>query len=155
MSDYFATVEWRRHSQNFLDRQYSRAHEWQFEGGVVVPASSSPHIVPVPMSVADNVDPEEAFVASISSCHMLFFLDFASRKKLIVEQYTDKAVGTLAIGPNGKQMMTEVVLKPEVIFVGERPSAEVLKALHHQSHEACFIANSVLTDVRIDEAFLV
>ncbi|MEO9275168.1 OsmC family protein [Marinomonas sp. 5E14-1] len=153
MSEYFATVEWKRYSQNFLNRQYSRAHEWKFEGGVVVPASSSPHIVPIPMSVADNVDPEEAFVASISSCHMLFFLDFASRKKLIVEQYIDKAVGTLAIGPNGKQMMTEVVLKPEVIFVGERPSPEILKALHHQSHEACFIANSVLTNVRVDEVF--
>lgn len=155
MSEYFATVEWKRHSQDFLSRKYSRAHEWAFEGGVVVPASSSPHIVPVPMSIADNIDPEEAFVASISSCHMLFFLDFASRKKIIVDQYTDRAVGTLAIGANGKQMMTEVVLKPDVTFVGERPSPEVLQKLHHQSHEACFIANSVLTHVRVDDAFCV
>lgn len=155
MSEYFATVEWKRHSQDFLSREYSRAHEWKFEGGVVIPASSSPHIVPVPMSIADNVDPEEAFVASISSCHMLFFLDFASRRKLIVDQYTDKAVGTLTIGSNGKMMMTEVVLKPDVTFVGERPSAQVLQELHHQSHEACFIANSILTDVRVDDAFCV
>ncbi|WP_191602064.1 OsmC family protein [Marinomonas algicola] len=153
MSDYFATVEWKRDSQLFSDKKYSRAHEWRFEGGVVVPASSSPHIVPLPMSVADNVDPEEAFVASLSSCHMLFFLDFASRKKLIVEQYTDQAMGTLAIGPNGKQMMTEVVLRPIVTFFGEKPSSETLKELHHQSHEACFIANSVLTTVRVDEAY--
>ena len=155
MSEYFATVEWNRHSDDFLSRKYSRAHEWQFEGGVTVPASSSPHIVPLPMSVAENIDPEEAFVASISSCHMLFFLDFASRKKLIVDQYTDNAIGTLAKGPNGKQMMTEVVLRPAVVFMGERPSPEILKELHHQSHEACFIANSVLTEVRVDEAFCV
>lgn len=107
------------------------------------------------MSVAENVDPEEAFVASISSCHMLFFLDFASRKKLIVDQYTDKAMGVLARGPNGKQMMTEVVLRPTVTFVGERPNSEGLKELHHQAHEACFIANSVLTDVRVDDTFCV
>ena len=106
MSEYFATVEWKRGSQLFSDKKYSRAHEWQFEGGVIVPASSSPHIVPVPMSVAENVDPEEAFVASISSCHMLFFLDFASRKKLIVDQYTDKAMGVLARGSNGSSITT-------------------------------------------------
>uniref|UniRef100_A6VSC0 OsmC family protein n=1 Tax=Marinomonas sp. (strain MWYL1) TaxID=400668 RepID=A6VSC0_MARMS len=155
MSEYYATVEWKRGTQLFSDKKYSRAHEWQFEGGVVVPASSSPHIVPLPLSVAENVDPEEAFVASLSSCHMLFFLDFASRKKLIVDQYTDKAIGTLALGANGKQMMTEVILRPTVTFVGDRPSSEEIKALHHQSHEACFIANSVLTNVRVDEAFCV
>ncbi|NVK71997.1 MAG: OsmC family protein [Oceanospirillaceae bacterium] len=155
MSEYYAKVEWKRGTQSFLDKKYSRAHEWQFEGGVVVPASSSPHIVPLPMSVAENVDPEEAFVASLSSCHMLFFLDFASRKKLIVDQYTDNAIGTLALGSNGKQMMTEVILRPTVTFVGDRPSPEEIKALHHQSHEACFIANSVLTNVRVDEAFCV
>ncbi|QUX94184.1 peroxiredoxin [Marinomonas sp. CT5] len=155
MSEYYAKVEWKRGTQSFLDKKYSRAHEWQFEGGVVVPASSSPHIVPLPMSVAENVDPEEAFVASLSSCHMLFFLDFASRNKLIVDQYTDNAIGTLALGANGKQMMTEVILRPTVTFVGDRPSSEEIKALHHQSHEACFIANSVLTNVRVDEAFCV
>ncbi len=155
MSKYFAIVEWKRRSDDFLSRKYSRAHEWQFEGGVVVPASSSPHIVPVPMSVADNVDPEEAFVASLSSCHMLFFLDFASRKNIVVDQYTDNAIGILEKGTNGKMMMTEVVLRPTVTFVGERPSAEVLKDLHHQSHDACFIANSVSTNVRVDDAFCV
>lgn len=155
MSEYRASVEWKRYSQDFLSRKYSRAHEWKFEGGVVIPASSSPHIVPVPMSMADNVDPEEAFVASISSCHMLFFLDFASRHKFIVDQYTDNAVGTLAIGENGKQMMTEVVLKPEVTFSGERPSRQKQQEWHHHSHDACFIANSIRTHVRVDAAFCV
>lgn len=150
MSEYFATAAWERGAQNFIDKQYSRAHEWQFEGGVVVPASSSPHIVPIPLSVAENVDPEEAFVASVSSCHMLFFLDFASRKKLVVDSYLDRAVGTLAVGESGKIMMTDVVLKPEVIFVGEQPSRELLEELHHLSHEHCFIANSLLTKVRVD-----
>ncbi|MCV2401811.1 OsmC family protein [Marinomonas sp. C2222] len=150
MSEYFARVVWERGSQNFIDKKYSRAHEWQFEGGVVVPASSSPHIVPIPLSIAENVDPEEAFVASVSSCHMLFFLDFASRKKLVVDHYIDRAIGTLAVGESGKMMMTEVVLKPEVTFVGEEPGRELLEELHHLSHEHCFIANSLLTKVRVD-----
>lgn len=150
MSKYFATVEWLRGEQKFLDRKYSRGHEWRFDGGVVVPASSSAHIVPIPMSVADNVDPEEAFVASLSSCHMLFFLDFASRAGLAVDRYTDQAVGTLAKDQHGRLSMTEVILRPAIVFVDQQPSAEQVAELHHQAHTACFIANSVHTDVRIE-----
>lgn len=156
MAEYYATVEWLRHGADFLDRKYSRGHEWLFDGGVVVPASSSPHIVPVPMSVAANVDPEEAFVASLSSCHMLFFLDFASRAGLIVERYTDPAVGIMAKDDNGRLAMTRVVLRPRVVFVCAEDSAdaavthEQLAKLHHQAHEACFIANSVRSEVVLE-----
>ncbi len=150
MSQYYATIKWSRGEQNFLDRKYSRGHEWQFSGETVVAASSSPHIVPVPMSIADHVDPEEAFVASLSSCHMLFFLDFASRDHLIVNEYIDQAVGTLSKNANGKLAMTEVVLKPHITFQGEQPGLQQIQHLHHLSHEACFIANSVLTKVSVD-----
>ncbi len=150
MSEYFATVDWQRHGQDFLSHTYSRRHEWLFDGGVVVPASSSPHIVPVPMSVAENVDPEEAFVASLASCHMLFFLDFASRAGWIIDRYVDQVVGTLAKDAQGRMAMTEVVLRPKVCFGGEQPSAEALLKLHHRAHDACFIANSVKTDVRCE-----
>lgn len=149
MSEYYATIEWQRQNQNFLDRKYSRAHEWQFDGGFTVPASSSPHIVPLPLSVASNVDPEEAFVASISSCHMLFFLDFASRDHLIVDSYTDHAIGTLAKDAHGRLAMTEVILNPNVIFDEEQPDKEHIVSLHDKAHHACFIANSVLTEIKI------
>lgn len=145
MSEYFATVDWQRQGQDFLGHSYSRRHEWLFDGGVVVPASSSPHIVPVPMSVAENVDPEEAFVASLASCHMLFFLDFASRAGWIVDRYVDQAAGTLAKDDQGRMAMTEVVLRPKVSFSGLKPDNKVLQELHHRSHDACFIANSVRT----------
>lgn len=150
MSEYFATVDWQRAGQDFPGRRYSRGHDWLFDGGVTVPASSSPHIVPVPMSVEANVDPEEAFVASLASCHMLFFLDFASRAGFIVDRYTDKAMGTLAKDDQGRLAMTEVVLRPNVVFSGNRvPDADAISRLHHQSHEACFIANSVRTEVSV------
>lgn len=151
MSEYYATVDWQRAGQDFLGRRYSRGHDWLFDGGVTVPASSSPHIVPVPMSVEANVDPEEAFVASLASCHMLFFLDFASRAGFVVDRYVDQAVGTLARDEQGRLAMTEVVLKPRVIFSGDtQPDAEQLDHLHHQSHDACFIANSVRTEIRVE-----
>ncbi|MFQ5546586.1 MAG: OsmC family protein, partial [Acidiferrobacterales bacterium] len=95
MSEYTATIEWQRDGQDFLSNKYSRGHTWTFDGGVEVPASSSPHVVPVPMSVAANVDPEEAFVASLSSCHMLWFLAIAAKRKFVVDSYIDNAVGTL------------------------------------------------------------
>ncbi len=147
MSEYFATVDWQRQGQDFLSHTYSRRHEWLFDGGVVVPASSSPHIVPVPMSVAANVDPEEAFVASLASCHMLFFLDFASRAGWVVDRYVDQAIGILAKDDQGRMAMTEVVLRPKVSFTGPKPDTETLQRLHHHSHDACFIANSVRTFV--------
>lgn len=147
MPEYYATVTWQRDKQNFLDRKYSRGHDWTFDGGITVPASSSPHIVPLPMSVETNVDPEEAFVASLSSCHMLFFLDFASRARLTVNSYTDQASGILAKDADGKLAMTEVTLCPVVVFEGEQPAKEEITKMHHQAHDVCFIANSVRTKV--------
>lgn len=153
MSEYIATVDWQRKGQDFLSHKYSRGHEWLFDGGVVVPASSSPHIVPVPMSVTANVDPEEAFVASLASCHMLFFLDFASRAGWVVERYVDQAMGTLAKDDSGRQAMTDILLRPEVRFAGPGPDDEGLHELHHRAHKACFIANSVKTQVRCEPSF--
>ncbi len=149
MSEYFAKVQWKKDpSENFIDNQYSRGHEWLFDGGVTVAASSSPHIVPLPYSVEENVDPEEAFIASLSSCHMLFFLSIAAKRKYIVDSYEDNAVGVMEKDKNGKMAMTQVILKPYVNFSGDRvPTMEQLEKLHHQSHEQCFIANSVKTKV--------
>ena len=148
MSEYFSTVVWERNDQVFTDNQYSRGHLWKFDGGAEVNASASPHIVPLPYSVEENVDPEEAFVASLSSCHMLFFLSIAAKKKFVVEQYVDNAVGIMEEGADGKMLITKVILRPEVIFTGEKqPTFEQLGKMHHQSHDLCFIANSVKTEV--------
>jgi organic hydroperoxide reductase OsmC/OhrA len=150
MANYTATIEWQRNGANFQDRKYSRAHRWLFDGGAAVPGSSSPHVVRVPMSDPAAVDPEEAFVASLSSCHMLWFLDLASRANLIVEDYRDVATGTMAKNAEGKLAMTLVVLSPEVAFAGRQPTAEEFSRLHHQAHEECFIAASVKTEVRCE-----
>ena len=148
MSEYRATVRWSRREAVFTDNRYSRGHAWQFDGGVEVPASSSPHVVPLPWSVAAAVDPEEAFVASLSSCHLLWFLSLAAGQKWVVESYRDEAIGTLAKNADGKLAMTRVTLRPEVVFGGERqPSAAEVIDLHHRAHEECFIANSVKTEV--------
>ncbi|MFN3880476.1 MAG: OsmC family protein [Nitrincola lacisaponensis] len=149
MSEYFALVKWTRgKGEPYIDNQYSRGHVWEFDGGVSVPASSSPHVVPLPYSVAANVDPEEAFVASLSSCHMLFFLSIAAKKRYVVESYTDDAIGIMEKDQSGKISMTKVTLRPKVVFAGDRiPSREDLEKIHHMSHEQCFIANSVKTEV--------
>ncbi len=148
MSEYTATVQWLRGEQDFLSNRYSRGHEWIFDGGVRVPASASPHIVPLPYSVVENVDPEEAFVAALSSCHMLFFLYLAARRGFVVDSYTDNAIGLMAKNDNGKLAMTEVRLRPKVEFSGETiPAYSELEEMHHISHDECFIANSVKTDV--------
>jgi organic hydroperoxide reductase OsmC/OhrA len=150
MSTYTATISWKRNGEVFTDNRYSRRHEWQFDGGVRLAASSSPAVVPR-YSDASAVDPEEAFVASLSSCHMLTFLFLAAAKKFTVDSYVDEALGTLAKNDRGKLAITEVVLRPRVIFSGDRrPSREELDELHHKAHEECFIANSVLTDVRCE-----
>jgi len=131
----------------FIDKRYSRRHEWRFDGGVRLVASSSPAVVPR-YSDASAVDPEEAFVASLSSCHMLTFLLLAADKKFTVDSYVDEALGTLAKDDRGKLAMTKVVLRPKVIFSGDhRPSREALEELHHRAHEECFIANSVRTEI--------
>ncbi|MBY4676486.1 OsmC family protein [Marinobacterium arenosum] len=147
MSEYFATVTWQRDDQPFTDNRYSRGHSWQFDGGLTVPASSSPHVVPLPMSVEVNVDPEEAFVASLSSCHMLFFLAFAAKQKLVVDSYIDQAVGLMEKGDDGRVRMTRVTLRPQISFSGTQPARAVLEQLHHQAHEHCFLANSVTCEL--------
>ncbi|MEZ5833968.1 MAG: OsmC family protein [Dongiaceae bacterium] len=146
---YHATVLWRRGDQVFTDRHYSRGHVWRFDEGVEVPASSSPLVVPR-NSVAAAVDPEEAFVASLSSCHMLFFLDFAVRAGFRIDSYEDAATGEMGKNAQGKFYVAKVTLNPHIVFSGDkRPSEAEIATLHHKSHEECFIANSVTTEVAI------
>jgi organic hydroperoxide reductase OsmC/OhrA len=154
MSQYSAKISWQRGSADFIDNQYSRAHFWNFDGGIEVPASASPHVVPVPMSLEAAVDPEEAFIAALASCHMLWFLSLAAAQRFCVDRYVDDAVGVLGKNAAGKVAMTTVTLKPRVEFCGEqRPTRAAFEALHHKAHEKCFIANSVTTEVRCEPAF--
>lgn len=151
MSEYRTTVVWNREGAAFIDNRYSRGHRWLFDGGIEVPASSSPHVIPLPMSVAEAVDPEEAFVASLSSCHMLWFLSMAQQRKLVVDSYRDEAVGLLARDASGRLAMTLVTLHPDVRFASEtNPTAEDVVALHEQAHAQCFIARSVKSVVRCE-----
>ena len=152
MSTYTATIRWSRDpAANFAKGQYSRAHQWEFDGGAVVPASASPHVVPAPWSDPAGVDPEEAFIASLSSCHMLFFLDFARRVGFVVNGYTDHAEGELGKLPDGRMAMIRVTLRPRIAWAGNPPDTAALADLHHQAHAACFIANSVTTEVTIEQ----
>jgi len=151
MATYSSEVLWDRGEQAFHDNKYSRKHLWRFDGGVVVNASASPHVVPLPYSVENAVDPEEAFVASLSSCHMLWFLSIAAKRGVIVDKYRDHASGVMKKNSEGKLAMTEVVLRPEVSFSGDRlPDASEIEAMHELAHEECFIANSVKTTVRCE-----
>ncbi len=146
-----ALIRWHVGDSDFLGKRYSRAHTWTFDGGVVVPASSSPHVVPVPMSDASAVDPEEAFVASLSSCHMLWFLDIASRAGYSIASYDDAADGRMGRNAAGKLVVDLVTLRPRVRVTGARaPDATTLAALHHQAHEECFLANSVRCEIRCE-----
>jgi len=148
MSIYSALVKWRRGEDEAIsDNQYSRGHTWEFDGGVSVPASASPHVVPLPYSVEENVDPEEAFIASISSCHMLTFLGIAAKKRYVIDSYIDHAEGVMEEDANGKTSVTKVTLKPVIVFSGNKPSKAQLEKLHHLAHEHCFIANSVKTEI--------
>lgn len=154
MTHYTASVRWQLDDGNFSQRRYSRRHQWQFDGGVSVPASSSPHVVPLPWSDPAAVDPEEAFVAALSSCHMLWFLDLAARAGWAIESYDDEASGVMAADAQGRQVMTEVTLRPVVRLAAgcERDQAALI-ALHHQAHEACFLANSVHTRIHCEPRF--
>jgi organic hydroperoxide reductase OsmC/OhrA len=153
MSAYTVTVAWHRGAAKFTDDKYSRAHTWAFDGGVEVPASSSPAVVALPWSQAQAVDPEEAFVASLSSCHMLWFLSIAARRGFCVDSYVDAAVGLMGRNPAGKLAMTVVTLRPKVVFAGDRiPTDEEIGAMHHKAHAECYIANSVTTEVRCEPA---
>ena len=151
MSTYTATIRWTRdQSTDFNRGQYSRAHSWEFDGGVTVPASPSPHVVPQPWSDTSAVDPEEAFVASLASCHMLFFVDLARRGGQVVDSYTDEAEGVLEKREDGKMWMSRVTLRPRVTWGGDAPDEAAIADLHHRAHDQCFIANSVTTKVKIE-----
>ena len=146
-----ALIRWSVGDADFRGKRYSRAHSWSFDGGVVVPASSSPLVVPLPMSDARAVDPEEAFVASLSSCHMLWFLDLASRAGYAIASYEDAADGRMGRNAAGKLVVDLVTLRPRVRVTGARvPDAATLAALHHQAHEECFLANSVRCEIRCE-----
>ena len=155
MSHYVATIEWRRKpDERFVDGRYSRAHTWSFDGGHVAPASSSPSVVRVPFSDPAGVDPEEALVAALSSCHMLFFLDFSRQRGFVVDSYVDAAEGIMEKGFfDGRIQMTRVALKPHIVFSGDkRPDAADVEAIHHQAHEACYIANTVKSEIVVEGA---
>ena len=149
--EYRATVRWaRREGEAFTDSRYSRSHVWIFDGGVEVPASSAPSSVPLPLSRADAFDPEEAFVAALSSCHMLFFLSFAAKRGFIVNRYEDQPVGVMEKNERGKLFVSRVTFNPAINFSGPKtPSPDEIAELHHRSHEECFIANSVRTNVAV------
>lgn len=154
MSEYTTELLWQRDGQDFLDNRYSRRHRIRFDGGVELPGSSSPHVVPLPMSDASAVDPEEAFVASLSACHMLWFLGLAARRRFCVDRYEDKAVGVMARDAEGRMAMTVVTLRPDVAFSGERvPTRADIDELHHAAHDACYIANSIRTEVRCEPVY--
>jgi organic hydroperoxide reductase OsmC/OhrA len=150
MGEYKAIIKWRRNSPDFLKGQYSREHTWTFDGGMTIPASPSPHVVPAPWSNPANVDPEEAFVAAISSCHMLTFLWLASRQGFQIDSYEDETVGVMTKNEKGMPWVSSVTLNPKIIFSGEKtPATRDENELHHAAHEQCFIANSVKTEIII------
>ena len=150
MAEYLARVEWRSEG-GFREGRYSRAHSWTFDGGAVVPGSSSPHVVPAPMSDPAGVDPEEALIASVSACHMLWFLHLARDSGLDVAAYRDEARGHMGKDERGRMAMTRIVLRPRIEFAGEAPDAEALERLHHEAHERCFIANSLRTEIVVED----
>ncbi len=147
--EYRATIRWTRgEDESFSDNRYSRGHMWSFDGGIEVPGSASPSVVPLPLSREDAVDPEEAFVAAVSSCHMLTFLSIAAKKRFVIDRYEDKALGVMTKNGNGKLFVSKVTLDPAIEFSGEKlPSPEQIADMHHLAHKECFIANSVLTEI--------
>jgi organic hydroperoxide reductase OsmC/OhrA len=151
MAEYLVTIHWERNEQLFTDNRYRRSHTWIFDGGVEVPASSSPHVVPLPYSDPTAIDPEEAFVASLSSCHMLWFLSIAAQRGFRVDRYADDAVGVMGKDQAGRLAMTRVTLRPRTVFSGTPlPTFAEIQAMHEQAHANCYIANSVKTDVRCE-----
>src|SRR5690349_6155670 len=151
--DYRASVKWRRGGASFTDQRFSRGHDWSFDGGVTVPASSSPLSVRLPWSVAEAVDPEEALVAALASCHMLTFLYLAAKQGFVVDDYSDDALGTMTKNERGKLWVSKVTLAPAITFSGDkRPTAQQLDELHHLAHEECYIANSVKSEVVVQGA---
>lgn len=148
MSEHQATISWVCSGPHFLKGQFSREHTWTFDGGVTVPASPSPSVVPAPWSNAAHVDPEEAFVASVASCHMLTFVWLASRAGFQVDRYDDTAVGKMSKNERGVPWVSLITLHPRIVWSGEKlPTPTDLDRLHHQAHEQCFIANSIKSEV--------
>ena len=152
--EYRASVTWKRAGNaKFTDQRYSRAHEWSFDGGITISASSSPLSVRLPFSVAEAVDPEEALVAALASCHMLTFLYVAAKQGFVVDNYADDAVGEMTKNEHGKLWVSKVTLSPRITFTGDkRPSPAQLDELHHLAHEECYIANSVKSEVVVQGA---
>lgn len=151
MHNFQTTIKWERNGQVFVDNRYSRAHEWQFDGGFVVPASSAPDIVPLPLSIAENVDPEEAFVASVASCHMLFFLSLAAKSNILVDAYIDNAVACMGNDADDNTCIATVTLRPAARYGdGIAPSRADIEALHHRAHRQCFIANSIKSAITVE-----
>jgi len=150
MSEHRAIIEWKRTGPDFLKGRYSREHTWTFDGGLTVPASPSPSVVPAPWSNPAHLDPEEAFVAAISSCHMLTFLHLASKDGFQVDSYRDEAVGVMAKNERGVPWVSAVTLQPRITYSGDKlPVAADEERWHHLAHEQCFIANSIKTDVQV------
>jgi len=151
--EYRASVTWKRGDAKFTDQRYSRAHEWSFDGGITVAASSSPLSVRLPYSVAEAVDPEEALVAALASCHMLTFLYVAAKQGFVVDTYADDPVGEMTKNERGKLWVSKITLSPRITFSGDkRPSSEQLDELHHVAHEECYIANSIKSEVVVQGA---
>lgn len=150
MSKHIAIIKWRRTDPEFLKAKYSREHTWTFDGGFTMPASPSPSVVPTPWSNPAHVDPEEAFVASISSCHMLTYLFLASRQGFVIDDYEDEAVGVMSKNDKGVPWISAVTLRPKIVYSGEKlPTQAEKDDLHHHAHEQCFIANSIKTIVNV------
>ncbi len=146
--EYRATVRWNRDGATFSDSRYSRGHQWSFDCGIEVLASASPSVVPLPLSREDAVDPEEAFVAAVSSCHMLTFLSIAAKKRFVIDSYVDQALGIMTPNEKGKLYVSKVTLDPVIEFSGDKmPTPEQIADLHHLAHQECFIANSVITEI--------
>lgn len=151
MSEHIATIHWQRNQAKFIDNRYSREHTWQFDGGIEIAASASPHVIPQPYSNAACIDPEEAFVASLSSCHMLWFLSIAAKKRLIVDYYNDQAIGLMEKNKDGKVAITKVRLRPQVTFVGDNPPTDKqVEKMHQEAHHSCFLASSVKTEIVVE-----
>ena len=148
--EYIAEITWKSDGSPFTAGKYSRAHRWRFDCGIEVEASASPSFVPLPYSRAEAVDPEEAFVAAISSCHMLTFLHLASKQGVDILSYHDRAVGYMEATNGGRLAVVKVILKPEIAYRGDAPSKDAVEAIHHAAHEECFIANSVKTEIKIN-----
>lgn len=153
MSEHKAIISWNGAGAEFLKGKYSREHTWAFDGGATISASPSPTVVPAPYSNPAHVDPEEAFVASLASCHMLTFLYLASRQGFQVDSYRDEAVGLMSKNEKGVPWVSTVTLHPRIVYRGEKlPTAQDEEHLHHLAHEQCFIANSVRTHINIEGA---